>query len=195
MSSPNNTVVQSGSGGLITDASGNKWTISLMQFVVLENGHPAAYTANVAEIAYVHDVIWHKNISGQWYSWNGLDWISGNNPLPPQQTAQILILMTVQEILAALITTQTTVNKIMSATTAVQTDLASMQVSLATIATDITGISTMLGNINTGGLSAADQASMDSVTQSLASVATQLTAMATPAVTPAPAPTPDPNAP
>src|SRR5277367_2428658 len=85
--SPNDTVVMAGSGGVIDDPSGHKWTIS-PEFTVLEDGLEAAYTANVAEIAEVNGVIWHENTSSQWYSWNGVNWIPGANPLPTQ-TAQI----------------------------------------------------------------------------------------------------------
>ena len=49
--SPNDTVVLAGSTGAITDAAGNVWTISSTN-AVLENGKAAAFSANVAEIAY-----------------------------------------------------------------------------------------------------------------------------------------------
>jgi len=191
LTSPNGTVVAAGSGGVITDAAGHRWTIS-SQFAVLKNGRMAGYTGYVAEIAYVSGIVWHENTGGQWYSWNGAGWVFGDNPLPVEPTDQVLTI--VEQILATLITTQTTVDEIMSATTAVQADIASMQASLATIATDITGITDMLGNMDTSGLPAEDQANLDSVTQSLATVASQLTALASPAPAPTPAPTPDPNA-
>ena len=64
--SPNDTIVRAGSTGAITDAAGNLWTISSTN-AVLENGKAAAYTANVAEIAYVNKVVWQENTSSQWY--------------------------------------------------------------------------------------------------------------------------------
>ena len=79
--SPNDTVVLAGSGGSITDAAGNVWTITSNN-AVDENGAPANFTANVAEIAYVNTVVWHENTSSQWYQWNGSGWTAGANPLP-----------------------------------------------------------------------------------------------------------------
>ena len=79
--SPNDTVVRAGSTGAITDAAGNRWTISSTN-AVLENGKAAAYSANVAEIAYVSKTVWQENTSNQWYSWTGSGWNAGTDPLP-----------------------------------------------------------------------------------------------------------------
>ncbi len=79
--SPNDTVVRAGSTGAITDAAGNRWTISSTN-AVLENGKAAAYSANVTEIAYVSKTVWQENTSNQWYSWTGSGWNAGNDPLP-----------------------------------------------------------------------------------------------------------------
>ena len=79
--SPNDTVVRAGSTAAITDAAGNLWTISSTN-AVLENGKAAAFTANVAEIAYVSNTVWQENTSNQWYSWTGSGWSAGADPLP-----------------------------------------------------------------------------------------------------------------
>ena len=78
--SPNDTVVQAGSTGAITDAASNRWTISSSN-AVLENGKAAAFSANVAEIAYVSKTVWQENTCNQWYSWTGSGWSAGNDPL------------------------------------------------------------------------------------------------------------------
>jgi hypothetical protein len=50
--SSNGSIVTAGDGAAIIDAAGNRWTISSAN-AVLENGKAAAFSANVAEIAYV----------------------------------------------------------------------------------------------------------------------------------------------
>ena len=42
----------------------------------------AAFSADVAEIAYVSKTVWQENTSNQWYSWTGSAWSAGNDPLP-----------------------------------------------------------------------------------------------------------------
>jgi beta-glucanase (GH16 family) len=79
--SPNDTFVLAGSASAITDAAGNRWTISTTH-TVLENAKAAAFTANVAEIAYANGTVWHENAAGNWYSWTGSAWSSGSDPLP-----------------------------------------------------------------------------------------------------------------
>jgi hypothetical protein len=83
--SANNTVVVAGSGSAITDQQGNNWTISEYD-TVLVNNKPAAFTALVAEIAYVNHTVWHENTASEWYSWTGSGWVSGQNPLPTTNT-------------------------------------------------------------------------------------------------------------
>ena len=78
-----------GSTAAITDAAGNRWTISSSN-TVLENGQPAASTGNVAEIAYVDKTVWTENTANQWYSWTGSGWNAGVIPCrsprqPPHQ--------------------------------------------------------------------------------------------------------------
>ena len=73
--------MRAGSTGAIIDAAGNRWTISSTR-AVLENGKAAAFTSNVAEIAYVSKTVWQENTSNQWYRWTGSGWTAGNNPLP-----------------------------------------------------------------------------------------------------------------
>lgn len=77
--SPDKTVVLAGSGGSIIDAAGNAWTISTGN-EILENGKAPAFSANVAEMAYVSGTIFQENTGNQWYSWNGIDWLGGPNP-------------------------------------------------------------------------------------------------------------------
>src|SRR5580704_10918261 len=79
--SPNGSIVTAGNNTAITDAAGNRWTISSSN-AVLENGKAAAFSANVAEIAYVSNTVWQENTSNQWYSWTGSGWSAGNDPLP-----------------------------------------------------------------------------------------------------------------
>ncbi len=86
--SPSNTVVLAGSYNAITDAAGNWWTISSND-AVLEDGRAVGLTANVAEIAYFHGTIWHKNVSNSWYSWTGTQWIAGADPLPISPPPQL----------------------------------------------------------------------------------------------------------
>jgi beta-glucanase (GH16 family) len=83
---PRATVVQAGSNAAITDNTGNTWTISSGN-TVLENGAPAAFTASVAEIAFIGGTVWHENDVGQWYSWSGWGWNAGTDPLPTQTAA------------------------------------------------------------------------------------------------------------
>jgi beta-glucanase (GH16 family) len=80
--SPNDTFVLAGLTNAITDAAGNRWTISSAN-AVLENGQAAGYTANIAEIAYVGGTVWSENDYNQWYSWTGSAWAPGADPLPP----------------------------------------------------------------------------------------------------------------
>jgi hypothetical protein len=78
----NNTVVLAGSGGQITDAAGNVWSISPSN-TVLENGVVAGFSANVTKLAYVGGVIYQQNKTDAWYNWNGTTWLGiVHNPLP-----------------------------------------------------------------------------------------------------------------
>ncbi len=79
--SRNGMILVAGASGSITDASGSLWTIAATD-TVDDNGAAAGFTANVAELAYVNDVVWHENTAGRWYSWNGWGWTAGANPLP-----------------------------------------------------------------------------------------------------------------
>ena len=64
--SANDTVVKAGSTAAITDASGNKWTISAAGQVAV-NGTADTTTANVIELAYVNGTIWQENASKLWW--------------------------------------------------------------------------------------------------------------------------------
>ena len=63
--SPNDTVVK-GATKTITDASGNKWTITSGGQVAV-NGVADTTTANVIELAYVNGTIWQENSSKLWW--------------------------------------------------------------------------------------------------------------------------------
>lgn len=91
MASASGTVVKAGSGGVIIDDAGRRWTISPW-FTVQANGRPIGFTAHVTEIAYVTSIVWHVNTSGQWYSWNGAAWIAGSDPTA-LNTVQITTLL------------------------------------------------------------------------------------------------------
>ena len=80
--SPNDTFLLVGGTSAITDAAGHHWTISTSGSV-LEDAKAAAFTSNVAEIAYVNGAVWSENTTGNWYSWSGSGWNPGGDPLPP----------------------------------------------------------------------------------------------------------------
>lgn len=207
--SPSGTFVLAGSGGVIVDASGNKWTIS-PQFTVLKNARLAGFTANVAEIAYVSSLVWHENTTGQWYSWNGSAWISGADPLANTLDQ---ILTVVQQILAAL-PTLATKQEIATMSDAVQTELATIQTavtgvaaSVTAIMADATTIAAEIAALQAAASSTPDtlapetQAMLDSLAAAAASLQTNAAAaqlstdaLANPPVA-TPAPTPDPNSP
>ena len=63
--SPNNTVV-TGTASAITDASGNKWTITSGGQVAI-NGTADTTTSGVIELAYVNGTIWQENSSKLWW--------------------------------------------------------------------------------------------------------------------------------
>lgn len=100
--SPNNTAILAGSIAAITDALGNKWTITSGKQLGF-NGAAVASTANVAEIAYVNHVVWQENTSLNWFSMGislgAVVVVSGPTtasplpaapttiPIPPQATA------------------------------------------------------------------------------------------------------------
>src|ERR1700742_1139409 len=63
--SPNDTVVK-GTAGSITDARGNKWTITAGGQVAV-NGVADTTTKGVVELAYVNGTIWQENNSNLWW--------------------------------------------------------------------------------------------------------------------------------
>ncbi len=64
--SPNDTMVLAGSTNAITDASGNKWTITSAGQVAV-NGVADTTTGNVTELAYVNKTIWQENTGKMWW--------------------------------------------------------------------------------------------------------------------------------
>jgi hypothetical protein len=76
--SPSGTVVTNGSSNSIIDSHGNAWTIK--SGVVDENGSPAGYSAHVAEIAYVNNLVYQENSAGNWWDWTGTTWAATSEP-------------------------------------------------------------------------------------------------------------------
>ncbi len=64
--SANDTVVLAGSTGAITDASGNRWTITAGGQVAI-NGNADTTTAGVVQLAYVNGTIWQENSAKLWW--------------------------------------------------------------------------------------------------------------------------------
>jgi len=83
--SANDTVVMAGSASAITDAAGNKWTITSGAQVAV-NGTADVTTANVTELAYVNGTIWQENASALWWGETSpaAGWTGGTatSPLP-----------------------------------------------------------------------------------------------------------------
>jgi len=70
------------SGGSITDASGNVWTLSASG-AVMENGSAVAGGGGTAQLTDAGSTIWGQDASsGNWYAWNGGGW-SGPSPTSP----------------------------------------------------------------------------------------------------------------
>ncbi len=90
--SANATVVKLGSSAAISDANGNKWTITSAGLVAV-NGVTDATTANVIELAYVNGTVWQENSSKLWWgktqptaAW-GPGTGTATSPLPPPASA------------------------------------------------------------------------------------------------------------
>jgi hypothetical protein len=82
------TVLTPTSGGSITDASGNVWTLTAEDDID-ENGTAAPGGAGTSALTYVASTqtIWGQDAtSGGWYSWNGSNWI-GPAATSPVSTA------------------------------------------------------------------------------------------------------------
>ena len=90
--SANDTVVKAGSTAAITDANGNKWTITSAGLVAV-NGVADTTTASVTELAYVNGTIYQENTSNLWWGEtqpNGSWAVSPGtaaSPLPPPPSA------------------------------------------------------------------------------------------------------------
>jgi hypothetical protein len=67
VATPDNTVVLAGSAAAITDATGNKWTITAAGQVAV-NGVADTTTSGVAELDYTKGLIWQENASSLWWS-------------------------------------------------------------------------------------------------------------------------------
>jgi hypothetical protein len=64
--SPNDTVVLAGTSATVTDASGNKWTITASGQVAV-NGIADTTTKGVTELAYVNKAVWQENTANLWW--------------------------------------------------------------------------------------------------------------------------------
>ncbi|MBS0640052.1 MAG: hypothetical protein JSS43_09285 [Proteobacteria bacterium] len=91
VASPNDTLVHAGATTSITDAAGNKWTITASDQVAV-NGTVDATTARVTELAYVDGVVWQENADKLWWgksnpaaSWSPSSGTS-TSPLPAPVT-------------------------------------------------------------------------------------------------------------
>jgi hypothetical protein len=62
----------------ITDSAGDVWTLS--QGSVYKNGAKAGGTYNVTMVLWYNGTIYHQGTGGQFYSWNGSNWASCNDP-------------------------------------------------------------------------------------------------------------------
>lgn len=78
----------------IIDKSGNIWTVTSGKKVNF-NGAAAGATANVAQLLFFNNALYHQNTTGNWYAWNGSNWgtgpLSGGDPrgttsAPPPST-------------------------------------------------------------------------------------------------------------
>ena len=65
----------------ITDANNNVWTLN--NGVVYENAKTAGYTAGVAQLAYVNNVIYQENTANLWWKWVVNTWVSTAAPVIP----------------------------------------------------------------------------------------------------------------
>jgi hypothetical protein len=86
-SSPSGTAIPPASQ--IIDASGNVWTVS--SGIVYENAAAAGYSANVVELLYQNSVVYQKNSSGGWWSWNGSTWVSASSPVDGNPNANLTV--------------------------------------------------------------------------------------------------------
>jgi hypothetical protein len=75
------TLLTSATGSII-DASGNSWTLALVNgsFAVYENGAAAGFSTDVTELAYVGHVVSQENVAGDWWSWAAGNWASETDP-------------------------------------------------------------------------------------------------------------------
>jgi hypothetical protein len=75
------TILTSATGSII-DASGNSWTLALVNgsFAVYENGAAAGFSTDVTELAYVGHVVSQENVAGDWWSWAAGNWASETDP-------------------------------------------------------------------------------------------------------------------
>lgn len=79
-SAPCTTITQPGES--IVDASGNTWTLEgpSTNLVIYVNGALAGYSANVAQLTYVNQVVSQENAAGGWWSWANDAWNAEPNP-------------------------------------------------------------------------------------------------------------------
>ena len=94
--SPNDTVVLIGSAAAITNAAGEKWTITAGGQVAV-NGVADTTTSGVIEIAYVNGLVWQENASKLWWSKTNStnSWTGGTstNPVPVPSANNTVVLL------------------------------------------------------------------------------------------------------
>lgn len=71
--STNGASIGVGTNSLV-DSGGNVWTLPTTEIAYL-NGVKAAGNSNTILLLYYNGVIYSKNTTGVWYSWNGSNWI------------------------------------------------------------------------------------------------------------------------
>jgi hypothetical protein len=76
--SPDNTSIPPASS--IVDTQGKVWTVSGGS--VYTNGVAVRPTSNVTILLWYGSKMYHQNTAGQWYAWNGTDWLGTVNPRP-----------------------------------------------------------------------------------------------------------------
>ncbi len=88
--SANDTVVKAGSGGSITDASGDNYIVTGGGQIAV-NGVTDTTTANVVELAFISGKVWQENGSNTWYGETSpsAGWSAGTStsPVPAKPTA------------------------------------------------------------------------------------------------------------
>ena len=114
VASPNDTMVLADSTAAITDASGNKWTITSTGQVAV-NGVADTTTANVTELAYVNKGVWQENASKLW--WGETSPAAGWTPATGTSTSPLPAPVTIASATASSTVTQSQISVVATAGT------------------------------------------------------------------------------